>query len=221
MSAERWAAVDAYLQPVIDGDDPALLAALEASRAAGLPDIQVSPAQGKLLLLLARMVGARRILEIGALGGYSTIWLARALPAEGRIISLEVDPAHAEVARANLARAEMTDRASVRLGPALLLLPELEREGAGPFDLCFIDADKRSNAEYLDWAIRLSRPGSVIVVDNVVRDGGVLDGATDDVSIRGTRRFLQQLAADRRVDATVLQTVGSKGYDGFALAMVR
>ena len=216
-----WSAVDAYLDRIVAADDSALTGALARSEAAGLPSIQVSPAQGKLLALLARMCGARRILEIGTLGGYSTIWLARALPADGRLVSLELDPAHADVARANLAVAAPRSSVEVRVGRALDTLPELAREGTGPFDLAFIDADKPSNPEYLDWAIRLSRPGAVIVVDNVVRGGRILDEATDEPSIVGTRRLFEMIATDTRIDATVLQTVGAKGYDGFVLALVK
>lgn len=216
-----WSAVDAYLEPIVAADDPALAEALARSDAAGLPAIQVSAPQGKLLMLLARMCGARRILEIGTLGGYSTIWLARALPAEGRLISLEIDPLHAEVARGNVAAAAPEAAVEVRVGPALDTLPGLAGDGAGPFDLVFIDADKSSNPEYLDWAVRLSRPGTVIIIDNVVRGGGILDATDDDPSIVGTRRLFEMIAADSRIDATVLQTVGVKGYDGFVLARVK
>jgi predicted O-methyltransferase YrrM len=220
VSHERWTAVDEYLASIVRADDEVLRNALSRSEAAGLPDIQVSAPQGKLLMLLARMCGARRILEIGTLGGYSTIWLARALPAEGRLISLEIDPRNAEVARANLAGAALRAAVEVRLGRALDSLPDLARDGAAPFDLVFIDADKASNAEYLDWAIRLSRPGAVIVIDNVVRGGRILDESSDDPSIVGTRRLFEMITADPRIDATVLQTVGVKGYDGFVIAVV-
>ena len=212
--------MDAYLAAIVHADDEVLRNALSRSEAAGLPDIQVSAPQGKLLMLLARMCGARRILEIGTLGGYSTIWLARALPAEGRLVSLEIDPLHAEVARANLAGAALRAAVEVRVGRALDTLPELARDGAAPFDLVFIDADKASNAEYLDWAVRLSRPGAVIVIDNVVRGGRILDESSDDPSIVGTRRLFEMIRADSRLDATVLQTVGVKGYDGFVIAVV-
>jgi predicted O-methyltransferase YrrM len=222
VSETVWSAVDAYLDRVVGAADDALLTgALARSEAAGLPEIQVSAPQGKLLMLLARMCGARRILEIGTLGGYSTIWLARALPADGRLVSLEIDPRHAEVARANLAAAVPRAAVEVRVGPARDTLPELAREGAGPFDLVFIDADKPNNSAYLDWAIRLSRPGTAIVIDNVVRNGKIIDPDDDEPSVTGTRRLFDALAADPRVDATVIQTVGAKGYDGFVLALAR
>jgi predicted O-methyltransferase YrrM len=221
MTEKLWAAVDAYIAPVVRADDEVLRNALERSEAAGLPDIQVSAPQGKLLMLLARMCGATRILEIGTLGGYSTIWLARALPAGGHLVSLEVDEAHAAVARANLAVAAPPATVEVRVGPALDTLPALARERGGPFDLVFIDADKPSNPEYLEWAIRLSRPGTAIIVDNVVRNGKIIDQASDEPSLVGTRRLFNMLSADSRVDATVIQTVGMKGYDGFVLALVK
>jgi predicted O-methyltransferase YrrM len=222
----RWAAVDAYLGGLLLPRDEALEAALESSAAAGLPAIAVSPAQGKLLHLLARIHGARRVLEIGTLGGYSTIWLARALPPGGRVVTLELSPAYAELARANVARAGLADVVDIRVGPALETLPRLAEErategaGAAPFDLVFIDADKPSTAEYFDWAIRLARRGGVIVVDNVVRDGAVADPASEDAAVQGMRRFAERAAADPRVTATAVQTVGSKGYDGFVLALV-
>jgi predicted O-methyltransferase YrrM len=200
--------------------DTALDAALEASAAAGLPPINVAPNQGMLLQILARAVGAQAILEIGTLGGYSTIWLARALPPDGRLVSLEADPDHAEIARANIARAGLASIVEVRLGKALETLPHLVEEGARPFDLVFIDADKPNNAAYFDWALRLSRPGSLIVVDNVVREGGVIDRDSDDRTILGVRRFLERAGSERRVQATALQTVGGKGYDGLAIAIV-
>lgn len=218
---EIWAAVDEYLAGVLGADDPALRAALDSSEQEGLPAIQVSPLQGKLLMLLGQMVGARSVLEVGTLGGYSTIWLARAVGEGGRIITLEIDPHHARVARANLERAGVGDRVELRVGPAAESLRALIAEDAGPFDLVFLDADKPSNPEYLRLALRLSRPGTVIIGDNVVRSGGILDPESDDPSIQGTRRFHELLAADPRLDATVVQTVGSKGYDGFALALVR
>jgi predicted O-methyltransferase YrrM len=220
VTESRWTAVDRYLDGLLVGADVALDEALAANAAAGLPAIDVSPTQGKLLQLLAQLQGARTILEIGALGGYSTIWLARALPADGRLITLELDPSHAEVATANIARAGFADRVEVRLGPALATLPTLAAEGLGPFDLVFIDADKQQSAEYFDWAIRLSRLGSLIIVDNVVRGGAIIDPASADPSVRGSRRFLEQLAAEPRVTATAIQTVGAKGHDGFALAVV-
>jgi predicted O-methyltransferase YrrM len=220
MTQEQWTAVDRYLTDLLVPPDPALTAALEASAAAGLPAINVAPNQGKLLFLLARVQGARTILEIGTLGGYSTIWLARALPPGGRLITLEADPKHAEVARGNLARAGLGDVVDVRLGPALETLPRLAAEGRGPFDLIFIDADKPSYPDYLGWALRLSRRGSLIIADNVVRGGGVIDPANADPRVQGARRFNALLAAEPRVSATAIQTVGSKGYDGFALALV-
>jgi predicted O-methyltransferase YrrM len=220
MTAELWDRVDSYLSERLVGHDPALEAVLEASAAGGLPDIQVTPTQGKLLQLLVRITGARRVLEVGTLGGYSTIWMARGLPADGRLVTLEVDPHHAEVARANFRTAGVADIVDLRLGPALETLPLLGSEGAGPFDLVFVDADKPSNPEYFRWAVRLGRPGTVIVVDNVVRQGAVADAGSDDASVRGTRELFDTLAADGRVSATAIQTVGSKGYDGFALALV-
>jgi predicted O-methyltransferase YrrM len=217
---ETWTAVDAYLADLLGAEDPVLLEAIARSEDEGLPAIQVSALQGKLLSLLARMVGARRILEVGTLGGYSTIWLARALRDDGRLISLEIDPHHAAVARANLDRAGVAERVEVRVGRAAESLRLLVAENAGPFDLIFLDADKPSNAEYLELALRLSRTGTVIIGDNVVRNGGILDPYSSDPSIQGTRRFHELLASDPRVDATVVQTVGAKGYDGFSLAVV-
>jgi predicted O-methyltransferase YrrM len=219
--AARWEAVDRYVTGRLAPADEVLEHALTASEAAGLPSIAVSAAQGKLLHLLALGTGARTVLEIGTLGGYSTIWLARALPEGGRLISLEYDPRHAEVARANLTRAGLEHIAEVRVGPALETLPKLANEpGAGPFDLFFIDADKVNNPRYVEWALRLSRPGSLIVVDNVVRGGSVLDGGSDDPAVRGTRELFDLVAAEPRLDATAVQTVGAKGYDGFLLARV-
>jgi predicted O-methyltransferase YrrM len=220
MNEQQWTAVDRYFIDLLVPPDPVLEAALAASVAAGLPPINVAPNQGKLLHLLARMHGAQRILEIGTLGGYSTIWLARALPAGGRIVTLEIDPKHAEIARANFARAGLAGIIDLRLGRAIDLLPQLAVEGGGPFDLIFIDADKVSTADYFKWALKLSRPGSVIIVDNVVRKGAVADAASTDASVQGIRRFIEVLAAESRVRATAIQTVGSKGYDGFALAVV-
>ena len=220
MAQEQWTAVDRYLTDLLVPPDPALEVALQASAAAGLPPIQVSPNQGKLLHLLARLQGARAILEIGTLGGYSTIWLARALPAGGRLVTLEADPKHAEVARANLARAGLADVVELRLGRALETLPRLAAEGRGPFDLIFIDADQPGYPDYFAWALKLSRPGSLILADNVVRKGAVVDAASDDPRVQGVRRFNELLAAEPRVTATAIQTVGSKGYDGFALALV-
>jgi predicted O-methyltransferase YrrM len=220
MTDERWAAVDRYISDLLVAPDPALEAALQASAAAGLPPHGVTPAQGKLLELLARMQGARAILELGTLGGYSTIWLARALPAGGRLITLEANPAYADVARANIARAGLAGVVELRLGPALDTLSQLAAEGQGPFDLIFIDADKQNNPEYLSWTLELSRPGSVIVADNVVRDGALIDPAVSDPHVQGVRRFHELLAAERRVSATTIQTVGAKGYDGFTIALV-
>jgi predicted O-methyltransferase YrrM len=220
MSQEQWTAVDRYITDLLVPPDAALEAALAASTAAGLPPINVAPNQGKLLHLLARSHGARRILEIGTLGGYSTIWLARALPPGGRLLTLESDPKHAEVARANLARAGLAGTVEVRLGRAIDALPRIAAEPGGPFDLIFIDADKPSTADYFAWALKLSRPGTVIIVDNVVRKGAVADPASTDETVQGIRRFNTALAAEKRVSATELQTVGSKGHDGFALALV-
>ncbi len=219
-SQEQWTAVDRYIEDRLLPPDPVMEAVLEASAAAGLPAIQVSPAQGKLLMLLARAQGTRSILEIGTLGGYSTIWLARALPDGGRLITLEADPKHAEVAAANFARAGLAHLIDLRVGLALDTLPQLAAEGRGPFDFIFIDADKLPYADYFAWAIKLSRPGSVIIADNVVRDGAVLDAGSDDPGVRGVRRLNEFLAADPRVSATAIQTVGSKGYDGFVMALV-
>ena len=221
MSQETWNAVDEYLTETLVKSDAALEAALQDSEAAGLPAISVSPPHGKFLNLLARVQGARNILEIGTLGGYSAIWLARALPpGGGRLITLEVDPQHAKVARANLARAGFANIVQVRLGRAIDTLPELEHEGAGPFDLVFIDADKPSNPEYFAWALKLSRRGTVIVVDNVVRRGAVANAASDDAAVQGVRRLNAMMALEPRVSATAIQTVGVKGYDGFAVALV-
>lgn len=215
-----WTAVDAYIGDVLVPSDEALDAALATSHEAGLPAIHVAPNQGKLLALLATIRGARRILEIGTLGGYSTIWLARTLPAGGRLITLEADPKHAEVARANIARAGLADRVEVRVGKALDLLPRLEAEGQPAFDFIFIDADKVNIPEYFDWSLKLSRPASVIVVDNVVRKGKVIDSATGDANVNGVRRFNEKVSRTPHVTATTVQTVGSKGYDGFTLAVV-
>ena len=216
MSSTTWSAVDRYLSDLFIGDDSVLDNALAASDKAGLPAIAVSPPQGKQLYLLAMLRGARRILEIGTLGGYSTIWLARALPADGRMISLEADAKHADVARANLRDAGLADKVEVRVGRALDTLPSL----TGPFDFFFIDADKPSIPDYFQWSLKLSRPGSVIIVDNVVRDGAIVD-ANGDAAVQGVRRFNEMVAAEKRVTGTTIQTVGSKGYDGFAFLVVK
>jgi len=220
MSERKWDEVDSWLEERLLPPDPDLEAALAANEAAGLPAIDVSPLQGKLLHLLARMAGACRILEIGTLGGYSSIWLARALPEGGRLVTLEAVDAHAEVARQNIAGAGLSDRVDIRTGPALETLPRLHEEGEGPFDFVFIDADKPNNPAYLEWALRLSRPGTVIVGDNVVREGRIADAASRDESVVGTRDFLAMLGSEKRLSATALQTVGAKGWDGFALAVV-
>jgi len=222
---ERWTAVDRYITDLLVPEDAALEAALRDSAAAGLPPIAVTPNQGKLLGLLARVQGARAILELGTLGGYSTIWLARALPAGGRLLTLEAKAEYAEIARANIARAGLAERVELRVGPALQTLSQLVAEEAGPFDLIFIDADKKNNPGYFEWSLKLSRPGTLIIVDNVVRGGAILDPDADDPTlgnegIRGIRRFFELLAAERGVDATAIQMVGSKGYDGFALMIV-
>ena len=220
MTQEQWTAVDRYFSDLLLPPDPALEAALAASAAAGLPPYNVSPMQGRLLLLLARIHGARSILEIGTLGGYSTIWLARALPADGRLITLEADPTYAEVARANIANAGLGEIVEVRQGRALDTLPQLIAEGRGPFDLIFLDADKPNNPEYFVWTMKLARPGTLIIADNVVRGGAIVDAASTDPIVRGMRRFHELLAADPRVSATAIQTVGSKGWDGMVIALV-
>ena len=214
-------AVDAYFSETVVAPDPALGEALAANAAAGLPSIDVSAPQGKLIHLLARMTGARKALEIGTLGGYSTIWLASALPHDGRLITLERSARHAEVARRNVARAGLSAKVEVRTGAALETLPKIEAEGLGPFDFVFIDADKANNAAYLKWALRLSRPGTAIVVDNVVRDGEVADARSTDSDVVGVRRMFELIAGEPKLSATAIQTVGAKGWDGFALAVVR
>jgi predicted O-methyltransferase YrrM len=220
MSEKRWSAVDAYLTQAIVAEDDALKAALESNAAAGLPEIDVSPPQGKMLHLLARMVGARSALEIGALGGYSTIWIARALAAGGKLVTLEAEAKHAEVARKNVARAGLARLVDIRVGPALETLPKIAAEGLGPFDFVFIDADKSNNANYLDWALKLSRKGTAIVVDNVIRDGRILDGRSSDRDVVGVRQMFDLIAREPRLQATAVQTVGAKGWDGFVLAVV-
>ncbi len=219
-SPERWAEVDRYIQDALIPPDAALDAALKDSEAAGLPSIQVSPAQGKFLHLLAGIQGARNILELGTLGGYSTIWLARALPPGGRLVTLEADARHADVSRKNIARAGLAEVVEVRLGPALETLPQLAAENRGPFDFIFIDANKDQIPDYFQWALKLARSGSVIIVDNVVRKGALADPATTDASVLGVRRFHGMLKTEPRVTATTLQTVGGKGYDGFTMIVV-
>ncbi|HET7220697.1 MAG TPA: O-methyltransferase [Vicinamibacterales bacterium] len=216
----RWTAVDDYVDELLVGQDAALREALGASTAAGLPSINVTPAHGKMLHLLARAVGARMVLEIGTLGGYSTIWLARALAPGGRLVTIEADAKHAAIAGANIARADVADRVDLRIGRALDVLPGLAGEGAGPFDMIFIDADKPSTPDYFSWALRLSRPGTMILIDNVVRDGAVADADSRDPSVVAMRRVLQMVASEPRVSATVVQTVGGKGYDGLAIVLV-
>ncbi|GHF72014.1 O-methyltransferase [Streptomyces thermodiastaticus] len=218
--AQLWDDIDAYFTTLLSPEDEALRAARRESDAEGLPQINVTANQGKLLQLLARLQGARTVLEIGTLGGYSTIWLARALPEDGRLITLEYDAHHADVARRNLARAGLDRIAEVRVGPALESLPKLADENPPPFDLVFIDADKANNRPYLEWALRLTRAGSLIVLDNVVRHGQVTDAASTDPSVRGTRAALELIAEHPRLEGTAIQTVGSKGHDGFALARV-
>lgn len=220
MNEEQWTAVDNYINDKLLAPDAVLDAAIKASVEAGLPAISVSPNQGKFLQVLAQAQGARNILEMGTLGGYSTIWLARALPAGGRLITLEFDPKHAEVARANIARAGLAKVVELRVGRALETLPQLAAERRGPFDFIFIDADKENYAGYFAWALKLSRRGTLIIADNVVRKGAVIDAASSDPLVQGVRRFNELVAAERRVNATAIQTVGSKGYDGFALAVV-
>jgi predicted O-methyltransferase YrrM len=220
MNEQQWSDVDDYINGLFIGDDPALDAALKASAEAGLPAIQVSPSQGKLLMLMARAQQARSILEIGTLGGYSTIWLARALPQDGRLVSLELEQKHATVARKNISRAGLGDRVEVRVGPALESLEQLVARKHEPFDFVFIDADKVGYPDYLQWALKLARAGTTIVADNVVRQGAVADATSADSAVLAVRRMHDMLAKEPRVSATVLQTVGSKGYDGWAIALV-
>jgi predicted O-methyltransferase YrrM len=221
MSDPRWTAVDQYVAGLFEPPDDALEAALADSQAAGLPPINVTANQGRMLHLIARAMGARRILEIGTLGGYSTIFLARALPPDGRVVTLEAEPRHAEVARVNFARAGLSEIIDLWLGPALETLPRLVESRTGPFDVIFIDAHKPEYPDYLTWALKLSRPGTLIIADNIVRSGAVADAASTDANVQGVRRFNAQLAAEPRVSATIVQTVGSKGYDGFAMAVVK
>jgi predicted O-methyltransferase YrrM len=216
MSLDQWTAVDRYITDLLVPADPALEAALAASDKAGLPAIAVAPNQGKMLMILAQSMSARKILEIGTLGGYSTIWLAKALPAGGRLITLEANPKHAEVARENIARAGFAEAVEVRLGKAQETLAGLESEA--PFDMIFIDADKTGYPEYLSWAIKLARRGTLIIADNVVRNGAIIDAESTDANVQAVRRFNELLAAESRLSATAIQTVGSKGYDGFTIA---
>jgi predicted O-methyltransferase YrrM len=220
MGQEIWTAVDDYVGGLLAPHDEALRGAIEAAEAAGLPAIQVSPPQGKLLQMLARTIGAKTVLEFGTLGGYSTIWLGRALPADGRLISLEADAGYAEVARGSIERAGLGDLVEIRVGPALETLPQLEEEDTGPFDLTFIDADKVNTPGYFAWALERSHPGSLIVADNVVRGGTLAEVDSTDPATRAQRDFHETLANEPRVTATTIQTVGSKGYDGFTIALV-
>ncbi len=220
MPQEQWTAVDRYFSDTLVQGDPVLEEALRASDAAGLPAINVADNQGKFLMLLALMRGARRILEVGTLGGYSTIWLARGLAPEGRLITIEAKPAHAEAARENIARAGLADVVEVHLGNARQVMEKLVRDGEAPFDLVFLDADKAGLPGYLDLALKLSHPGTVIVADNVVRGGHVIDPASPNADVQGVRRYLELLGADHRLQSTAIQTVGSKGYDGFAITIV-
>jgi predicted O-methyltransferase YrrM len=220
MTQKVWEAVDNYFDKMLVAPDSALEDALKAANAAKLPAIQVSSVQGKLLHLLARILGARKILEIGTLGGYSTIWMARALPEGGRIVTLEADPKHAEVARKNFARAGVESKVELRLGKALDTLPQVVADGLGPFDMVFIDANKSNMPEYFEWSLKLARVGSVIIADNVVREGVVLDAKSKDADIQGIRRFLEMVGKEKRVSGTALQTVSTKNYDGFALVLV-
>ena len=220
MASKTWSAVDDYVVSRLIPSDPTLEAALANNSRRGLPAIDVSAAQGKLLNLLARMAGASRILEIGTLGGYSTIWLARAIRAGGKVITLELEPSHAEAARENLANAGVAEMVDIRVGPALKSLEAIAREAGGPFDLVFIDADKPNNRNYLTWAMKLSRPGTVIVCDNVIREGAILKEGSRDSSVAGARDTFDFIAGEARLDGTAIQTVGVKGYDGFAVAIV-
>lgn len=221
MNLELWTKVDRYIEEMLVHSDSALDAALKASAEGGLPAIQVSAAQGKMLQVLAQAMGARRILEIGTLGGYSTIWLARALPADGRLVTLEVNPRHAEVARSNIARAGLDKLVEVRLGPALETLQQMAGQNLKPFDFIFIDADKPGYAEYFAWSLKLSRQGALIIADNVIREAKVIDANSEDANVQGIRRFNEAIKAEPRVSATAIQMVGSKKYDGMAIAVVR
>jgi predicted O-methyltransferase YrrM len=221
MDTQLWSKVDEYTTGLLVAPDPALTAALAASEAAGLPSINVSPAQGKFLMLMAELAQAKQILEIGTLGGYSSIWLARALPAGGRLVTLEANAKHAEVARGNIAGAGFAEKVEVRLGDARASIQQLVEEGKGPFDLIFIDADKQSIPHYFEWSLKLSRKGTVILVDNVVREGALIDAKSSEPNVQGVRKLHEMLAKDSRVSATTMQTVGSKGYDGFTMALVK
>jgi predicted O-methyltransferase YrrM len=221
VTKDLWTEVDQYFSERLLAADPVLDSVIEACEKAGLPSIAVSPNQGKLLELLVKLMDARSILELGTLGGYSTIWLARGMRPGGRLITLEIDPKHAEVARSNIARAGLQAVVDVRVGSALEILPQLGVQRLGPFDLIFIDADKQNIPAYFDWAVKLARPGSLIIVDNVVRDGAVIDPTNTDPNIQGVRRFIDQLGAERRASGTAIQTVGTKGYDGFAIVLVK
>lgn len=220
MTQKTWTAVDNYVSEMLIGPDATLDAVLEASADAGLPEIAVAPSQGKFLMLLARAINTRNVLELGTLGGYSTIWLARALPKDGRVVTLEAVPRHAEVASANFERAGLASMIDLRLGKALDILPKLAAEKLAPFDVVFIDADKQNIPDYFTWSLKLTRPGSMIIVDNVIRHGEVIDAKSRDPSVRGVRRFNEMLKSETRVSATSIQTVGVKGYDGFTLALV-
>jgi predicted O-methyltransferase YrrM len=220
MDEDVWTKAEQYIAEQLLGEDEVLDTVLAAAEAAGMPPIQVSPTHGKLLMLLAQMHGAKRILEIGTLAGYSTIWLARALPADGKLITLEFEPKHAAVARGNIAKAGLSDKVEVRVGSALDTLPLLASEGAGLFDFVFIDANKNGYADYLGWALKLTRRGSVIIADNAVQQGRIADAACDDTNVQGIRRFIEMLGAEPRVSATIIQTVGSQGYDGMAIGLV-
>jgi len=220
MTQQLWTSVDDYITDLFVPFDPVMQEVSEASEAAGLPSISVAPNEGKLLMLLAQICGARNILEVGTLGGFSTIWLARGMASAGSLITLEASAKHAEIARANIARAGLAAVVEVRVGPALETLPQLAAEGRSPFDLIFIDADKENYADYFAWALKLARPGSLIIADNVIRDGEILDPASNDSRVQGIRRFNQLLANEPRVKATAIQTVGRKGHDGMAIAVV-
>jgi predicted O-methyltransferase YrrM len=221
VSQDLWTSVDEYIVDALGLADPVFAEVQQACDEAGLPPIQVSAAQGRLLEILVRMMGARRVLELGTLGGYSAIWMARGLPHDGKLVTVELDPRHAAVASSNFERAGVSDTVELRVGTALETLPLIAEEREGPFDFFFIDADKANIPEYFGWALRMSREGSVIIVDNVVREGAVIDAASEDASVKGVRRLNEILAREPRVDSTVLQTVGVKGYDGFAMALVK